>query len=214
MKRRGLVACGLLAMALVVIPCSGYAVDATAAKERVGVRVGGVATFDGLNDAYGDGWSLTLFLTERISGSFLLDIRLGALYLGDLKLTELDDQLTNTPNVQGAMRVLYFSAGPMVGFSLGGPYSMYAGAGLGVYSVSMQFDTGISAFDFSDQQLGFNGGLGLVRRISTNWSMEANGAVHYFLIDEAETDLYYAFTDGADPPLLLDITFALVLDLR
>lgn len=213
MNRRP-VAAIVLACLVLVVPRVSSALDEVAAKERVGVRVGGVATFDGLDDAYGGGWSLTLFFTERITRPLLLDIRLGAIYLGDLAYEDLDDELTNSPGIQGSMRILYISIGPMYGKQLGGNYTMYGSAAAGIYSVSMEFKGGLTAFDLSDQYFGVQGGLGLQRRISGNWCIEANGTVHYFPIDKTTSDLYYAFTDGADDPLLLDIAVGLTLDLR
>lgn len=199
---------------LIAVPRISAAVDDIAAKERIGFRVGGVATSDGLNDAYGNGWSLTLFFTERIARPLLLDIRIGAIYLGDLAYEDLDDQLTNTPGIQGSMRLLYVSIGPMFGRSLGGSYSMYGSAGIGIYSVSMVFEGGLTAFDLSDQYIGFSGGLGLVRRLSGSWSLEAAASAHYLPVDESIDDIYYAFTDGADAPMLLDFTVGLAVDLR
>jgi hypothetical protein len=213
MNRRPLVVCALAGL-LLGTPGVSRAIDSIAARERIGVRVGGLSTNDGLNDAYGTGWEITLFFTEQITRPLLLDIRIGALYLGDLKYTSLDDELTGTPGVQGAMRVLYLSAGPLYGFPITDALTMFASAAAGIYSVSMVFDDGVSAFDFSDQQVGFNGGLGLVRRLSANWSIEASGMVHYFIVEEDINDLYYAFTDGADAPLILDIAVGFILDLR
>lgn len=195
-------------------PGVSHAIDELAARERVGFRAGGLATNDGFNDAYGGGWGLTLFFTEQIVRPLLLDVRLGALYFGDLKFPELDDQLTNSPGVVGAMRILYFSAGPLYGRPITGATSLYGSAAVGVYSISMQFDTGVTAFDFSDQHIGFNGGLGVIRRLSTNWSFDANGTVHYVLTENNIQDLFYAFTDGADSPLIIDIAVGLTVDLR
>jgi hypothetical protein len=195
-------------------PGVARAVDEVAAKERAGVRAGGVLTFDQLNEAYGGGWGLTLYFNERLTRPLFLDFRLGALYLGDLQLEQLDDALTNTPNVQGAMRLLYLTGGVVLGRPLGNGYALYGSAGAGVYSVSVVFDTGVSAFDFSDQNLGFNGGLGLTRRISGNWCLEGNATVHYFLVDSNLDDLYYAFTDGDDSPLIVDIAVGVIVDLR
>ena len=213
MTRRSL-AVPVLAGLLLAVPVICAAIDDIAARERVGVRVGGLATFDGLNDAYGNGWSLTLFLTERITRPLLLDIRLGALYPGDLVYEDLDDRLLNSAGIQGSMRILYLSIGPMLARSLGGAYATYASAGVGIYSVSMVFTDVLTPFDLSDQYFGFNGGLGLQRRLSGNWSVEASTTVHYFPIDKSINDIYYAFTDGADAPLILDIALGLTVDLR
>lgn len=200
--------------ACLLFPASSRAFDELAGKERIGVRSGGIITMDGLNEAYGNGWDLTLFFTERITRHLLLDVRLGALYLGDLKFEHLDDELLHQTGVQGSMRILYISVGPMVGRSMGGPYSMHLAAGAGIYSVSMVFTEVLTPFDLSDQKFGFNGGLGFARRIAGNWSLEADGTAHYFMIEDNMNDLYFAFTDGADAPLIFDVTLGLTIDLR
>jgi hypothetical protein len=112
------------------------------------------------------------------------------------------------------MRLLYITGGVMVGKPLGGAYAMYGSLGAGVYSVSMVFDTGISAFNTSDQNLGFNGGLGLSCRIGEKWCIEGNGTAHYFLVDDQIEDVYFAFTDGDERPLIVEISLGLTLDLR
>ncbi len=200
--------------ACLFFPASSRAFDQLAGKERIGVRTGGLLTVDGLNDAYGNGWDLTLFFTERITRHLLLDVRLGALYLGDLQIEDLDDKLLNQSGIQGSMRILYISVGPMVGRSIGGPYSMHVAAGAGIYSVSMVFTDVLTPFDLSDQKFGFNGGLGFAWRIAGNWSIEADGTAHYFTVEENSNDLYFAFTDGADAPLIFDVTLGLTVDLR
>lgn len=200
--------------ACLFFPAASHAFDQLAGKERLGVRSGGLVTMDGLNEAYGNGWDLTLFFTERITHHLLLDVRLGALYLGELKFEHLDDELLHQSGIQGSMRILYISVGPMVGTAIGGPWSMHAAAGAGIYSVSMVFTDVLTPFDLSDQKFGFNGGLGLARRLSGNWSIEADGTAHYFMIDEDPNDLYFAFTDGADAPLIFDVTLGLTVDLR
>jgi len=213
MSIRPLVLCAMAAV-LLAAPRPSLAIDEIAANERVGVRIGGLSTTDGLNEAFGTGWQVTLFFTEKIKRPLLLDIRLGALYLGDLKYTQLDDDLTNSPGVQSAMRILYISGGPMFGQPITDAMTLFLNLGVGIYSVSMVFDNGVSAFDFSDQTLGFNGGLGVVRRISANWSFDLSVAAHYFLVEHDIHDLYYAFTDGADDPLILDFAVGVIIDLR
>jgi len=203
-----LVACAVLA------PRSGQAQEKAAGREHLGVRVGGLLTSDGLHDTYGDGWQMTLFFTERVASWFFLDIRIGALYLGDLQDEELDDELTGVQGLGSAMRILYFSVGPMLSTSLGQNYTGYATAGVGVYSVSMVFDSGITGYDFSDQDVGFSGGAGLSRRLSTNWGLEANATVHYVIVSQTPQDIYYSFTAGADSPLILDIALGVTLDLH
>jgi hypothetical protein len=202
------------ALVMVLLPRAAGAVDEAAGQERLGFRAGYVGTTDGLNDFYGDGWDLTLFFTEKLYSKILLDVRLGAIYLGDALEPDLDDQITLSPGIVSQLRFLYFSAGPLAGFKLGQSYSGYASLGIGIYSVSMEFDSGVSAFDYSDQHIGYNGGLGLARRIASNWSIELNGTVHYFGVDENATDLYWVFTGGADAPLLVGVALGLTVDLR
>ena len=129
----------------------------------------------------------------------------------------LDDILLNSAGVTGSMRVLYFSVGPMFGWPVGGGYGAYASAGLGIYSASMVFDTNTPSTvnrNFSDQYIGFNGAFGVTKRLTANWSLEANAAVHYFNTGKAIDDVYYAFTGAADDPLLLDIAAGIVIDIR
>ena len=72
MNRRPLVVCALAGL-LLGTPVVSRAIDSIAARERIGVRVGGLSTNDGLNDAYGTGWEITLFFTEQITRPLLLD---------------------------------------------------------------------------------------------------------------------------------------------
>jgi len=217
MTRNVPLAVSALAAIMLMTPVASHAIDELAAKERIGARAGGVATFDGLNDAYGGGWSLTIYFTEQLSRPWFLDVRLGAIYLGDLKIETLDDMLTNAAGIQGSMRMLYFSVGPMFGMPIGGGYAAYVSAGVGIYSASMVFNASTPTTpyrNFSDQYVGVNGAVGLTRRLSTNWSFEGNAAVHYFNAGKAIDDVYYAFTNGANDPLMLDIAVGFVIDIR
>ncbi|MDH4036856.1 MAG: porin family protein [Candidatus Krumholzibacteria bacterium] len=212
----------LLAAALVaaLLPGAAAAVDEAAGQERLGIRAGYVQTKDGLNDAYGDGWDLTLFFTEKLYSRILLDVRLGAIYLGETLDPDLNQKVLDNYGIIlplgtiPSMRYLYFSAGPLFGFNVGSSSSGYISAGIGIYSVSMEFTPGVTTFDYSDQHIGYNGGLGFSRRIASNWSLELNGTVHYFGIDENDNDLYWVFTSEADAPLLLGVALGLTVDLR
>ena len=205
-----------VAACVILAPQPGRAQEkaADASHSRVGVRIGGLATFDGFNDKYGDGWQMSLFFTERMISWLDLEIRIGALYMGDLQDAELDDEQTGRFGIGSAMRILYFSAGPMVDTRLGSNTTGYLSAGVGVYSVSIEFDSGVTSFDFSDQDVGFNGGAGLSRRLSTNWSVEANTTLHYVIVSDIPQDIYYSFTEGADAPFILDISLGVTLGLR
>ena len=203
-----------VALTLPLVPRPAAAVDEVAGQERLGLRAGYIGTSDGLHESFGDGWDISLFFNEKLYSKILLDIRLGAIYLGDTSIPDLDDQLTLSPGIVSQMRFLYFSAGPLAGFRMGSSLSGYASLGIGVYTVGMSFSSGVSAFDYSDQHIGFNGGLGLARRIAGDWSFELNSTVHYFSVDQNANDLYYLFTDGADAPLLLGVALGITVDLR
>ncbi|HKW14150.1 MAG TPA: outer membrane beta-barrel protein [Candidatus Krumholzibacteria bacterium] len=203
--------------ACVLLPVPSHAFDEYVGKERIGARAGGAITSDGFSDAYGNGWDFTLYFNERITHHFLVDLRLGALSMGELQLKSLDNGIV-LPSGTVEMRILSLTIGPSVGTAIGGGFSVDASAGAGVYSVSMVFNGGINnqltGYDTSQQKFGFNGGVGLSRRLSTNWSIEANSSAHYFLIDKNTNDIYFAFTNGADAPLILTASLGAVIDLR
>lgn len=210
--RRGSCALFVAAVVIVLLVAPARAIDEAAGQERLGVRAGYIETFDGLHASHGTGWDLTLFFSEQVYSRIVLDIRLGAIYLGDALNPDLDDRLTRIPGILSEMRVLYFSVGPMAGMRIGASNSAYVSAGIGVYSVSIVFDSGFSAFDTSDQHVGFNGGIGVSRRIAMNWSIEANATIHYFSV--GNRDLYYLFTDGADSPVFAGVAIGATVDLR
>jgi hypothetical protein len=126
---------------LAVFTGPARAVDDAAGQERLGARVGYIQTYDGLNENFGDGWDLTLYFTEKLYKKVLLDIRLGAIYLGDSMKPEIADSLLLTRDTVTEMRFFYFSAGPMAGFNVGDSWAGYASLGIGVYSVSLGFNS-------------------------------------------------------------------------
>jgi opacity protein-like surface antigen len=210
-KYRVLLAAAFVAM---VLPRAAAAVDEAAGQERLGLRAGYLATADGLNDTYGDGWDITIFFTERLVSRILLDVRLGAMYFGDAPIPDNPELILFAPGTYSQMRFFYFSAGPLAGFRMGNSYSGYLSLGIGIYTVSMGFTSSISGYDYSDQHIGYNGGAGMAWRIASNWSVELNGTVHYFAVDQNLSDLYWIFTDGADSPLVLGIALGVTVDLR
>ena len=212
MRSRALLACALLGM--VATPRPSHAFDELAARERIGARTGGLLTTGDLHKAYGDGWQVTLFFHEKVASWFLVDFRLGALYLGALKYKTLDDLLTSRAGITSSMRILYFSAGPMFGWPLGGSWSMHAGGGVGVYSVSIVFDAPTTGYNFSDQDIGFSGSAGVESRLGEKWCVDASATAHYVMITKNINDVYYAFTNGGGSPVILDIAVGVTLDLR
>ena len=67
MNRRPLVVCALAGL-LLGTPVVSRAIDSIAARERIGVRVGGLSTNDGLNDAYGTGLNAVVKEVFEASG--------------------------------------------------------------------------------------------------------------------------------------------------
>jgi len=192
------------------------AVDDLASQERLGGRIGYIESFDGVNAYYGPGWDVTLLFNERIYSRLFLDVHVGAIYLGDILDPDLDDFITKTPNVESEMRTFYFSVGVLYGIPLGsGAYTLTTSLAAGVYSVSVAFAAEFVADDISDQYFGGNGGLGLVRRLGTSWSLEANCTVHYFNTDANYGDLLWVFTKTtAEDPVMVGVSLGLVVDLR
>jgi hypothetical protein len=212
---RGVVLLGV-AWALVCTRPS-FAVDDVAAQERLGVRIGYVETFEQLYAYYGPGWDLTLYFNERLYTRLYLDVHVGATYLGDPLVTDLDDRLLpGYTNVETELRLYYFSVGLLYGIPLGhSAYTLTVAAAGGVYSASMAFVSDQVADDFSDQYFGGEGGIGLVWRLATSWSLEGNATVHYFATGEGIDDLLWWFTEGnAHDPLLLSLSLGVVMDLR
>jgi hypothetical protein len=215
MRPRVVVLVSGFALALAFVrPCR--AIDNLAAQERLGGRIGYIETFDGLYEYYGPGWDVTLYFNERIHSRFLLEIDVGAIYLGDVLDPELDDFLTGYDDIESEMRIFYFSLGGVYGFPLGSSnYNLTTGLAVGVYAVSMAFKTAFVADDLSDQYFGGNASLGIARRVATNWTLEATCVAHYFDTDENLGDLLWYFTNfTAEDPILLGLAFGLVIDLR
>lgn len=186
-------------------------------KERLGGRAGYIHTFDGLNRVYGGGGNLTLHFQERISAPLYLDFRVGAVYLGDSKKPELaplfKDALGNP--LVSQMRILFFSVGPQLVVPLSETWNGYVSVGAGIYSVSIVFNSGIQAFDSSDQHFGGNFAVGTLWRITDNWNIDLSVTAHHLWTKRDPGDLYYVFTGQGDAsPSLLQIATGLSIDLR
>lgn len=184
-------------------------------KERLGFRSGYIHTLDQLSDSFGGGGHLTLHFTERVINRLYFDLRIAAIYLGDTKKPEIAEALTNTEGILSEMRILYFSVGPQYTFDLAEYWTAYASAGVGVYSVSILFDSGIQAFDTSDQHVGANFGGGVLWRFTDVLNLDLNFTAHHFWTEETVADLYYFFTDQGDSsPYLLQFATGISYDLR
>jgi opacity protein-like surface antigen len=181
-------------------------------QERLGARAALTGTLGDLNEHFGHGYDLNLYFTEKLFGTFYLEIQIGATYFGDLLVTELDDSLTRIDGVNSEMRLAYLTLGPQYAHDISETHTLYFSLGVGIYTVSMLFDTGVQAFDESDQHFGGNVGAGMYWRITTNWNIDVNANVQTLLTDE--DDLYPFFTGGDKNPLLLVVGFGLAMNLR
>lgn len=191
-------------------------------RERLGVRAAVTATMSDLNDNFGNGYDLTLYFTEKIWRGLNLDIRIGATYLGDLVpdsvaadfVEGLDVQLAEDRRVDSEMRFAYLSLGPQYVWRMNETQNVYATIGVGIYSISMLFDTGLQAFDLSDQHFGASVGAGFLWRITDNWNIDVNATAQGVKTDGDLGDLYYRFTDKGSNPVVFNVGLGLAIDLR
>jgi hypothetical protein len=181
-------------------------------RERLGARVSFAGTVGALNDHFGNGYDFTLYFTERLRRSWYLEVRIGATYMGDLNKPEIAAERTRIEGISSEMRFAYVSLGPQYTWVTSETQTLYATLGLGIYSVSMLYDTGVQAFKENDQNFGMNGGVGFLWRISTNWNIELNTTVQH--LRTGVGDLYYVFTSGGQNPWLFAVGLGVAMDLR
>lgn len=184
-------------------------------RERLGARGGAVFTSGNLSDSYGNGGTIILHFAERIYNSFFLDVHIGAIYMGDLRNTALDDSIFVSQGIVSEMRFLYFSIGPEYARPVGERSTAYLAAGVGIYSVSVVLDDpGVQAFNFSDQHFGFNTGLGYMYRFTDNWNLDLNLSMQYIHTTAGFDDLYFVFTEGGTSPIIVEAGIGVMIDLR
>jgi opacity protein-like surface antigen len=187
-------------------------------QERLGARAAFAGTVGDLNQHFGHGYDLTLYFTERLIGTFYLDVRIGATYFGDLLIPEIGETFARRQNilftggVTSEMRLAYLTLGPQYTSDISDTKTVYFSAGLGIYTVSMYFDTGVQAADFSDQHFGVSAGIGMFWRITDNWNLDFNATLQSLWTDQ--DDLYPIFTGGGHNPMLLVAGVGLAMNLR
>jgi hypothetical protein len=179
-----------------------------------------------LRNHFGHGYDFTLYFTERIFRSLNLEILIGAAYLGDVFQRELGAEILQDldrsvflapdgPGVDSEMRFAYLSVGPQYTWPSSETHTWYGSFGLGIYSTSVLFDTGVLARNYSNQHFGLNGGGGLLWRITDNWNLEVTTRVHKVWTGEYDRYNYYSrFTEGGKNPWLLGFGLGVALDLR
>lgn len=194
------------------------------ARERLGVRLGYIGATDLTNERFGGGGNITLYFSERVVPSVYVNIKIGALYLGD-GATPDEPLLLPGINTQrdSDLRFLFFSIGPEFVYTLGARTLAYAAAGGGVYSVSVINDGTLTATgDFSDQHLGWNASFGTLIHLTGTLRVDVNATIHNVRTSPDTTDLLYVITDtdpnfqsvrGDEDPWLYQISLGLTLDL-
>ena len=181
-------------------------------RERLGARCAFTGTLGNLNRHFGNGYDFTLFFTERVWKPLYFEVNIGATYFGDLLVPEIGEDFTNRQGISSEMRLAYVTVGPQHTSIMSETKTGYVSLGLGIYTVSMLFDTGVQAFDLSDQHFGLSGGCGMFWRITDNWNIDVNATANMLWTDD--DDLYPIFTGGGKNPVIIAVGLGLAMDLR
>jgi len=192
-------------------------------KERLGARMGYIRAENDLSDAFGAGFDLSIHFIQRIKKPLGIDVTVGAIYLGST-----DREVTITRANGGVdfstlwfdkvrMRILRFTAAPIVEFAAGERTSCYLSAGGGLYTATLLLDQTIYQYDFSNNHFGVNAGAGIMRRIFTNWFLDLNLQLHKFWTPDQssslDVDWIYEFSDGDSDPWFWSVTAGAALRL-
>lgn len=182
-------------------------------QERLGARAAFTGTFGNLNAHFGNGYDFTLYFTERVWKPLYFEVNIGATYFGDLLFPEIGEKFTGRPpGIATEMRLAYVTLGPQHTSIISETKTAYISLGVGIYTVSMLFDTGIEAFGLSEQHFGLSGGCGMFWRITDNWNIDVNATVNAIRTDN--DDLYPFFTGGDRNPIIYAVGLGLAMDLR
>ncbi len=181
-------------------------------RERLGARAAFTGTLGTLNRHFGNGYDFTLYFTERVWKPLYFEVNIGATYFGDLLIPEIGEKFTGQQGIASEMRLAYVTIGPQYTSIMSETKTAYISLGLGIYTVSMIFDTGVKSFDLSDQHFGLSGGFGMFWRITDNWNIDVNATVNALQTDD--DDLYPIFTGGGKNPIIYAVGLGLAMDLR
>jgi opacity protein-like surface antigen len=180
-------------------------------RERLGGRIGYVATTSDLDNSFGGGLDLALHFIHRFKKTFSVDFTLGAFYLGE---TSRDDILVNGATASDeSMRIITFTVAPMIELPVNDRTNFYMSGGVGLYTVSLLVDSGVFQFDFTDNHVGINGGLGVLRHVTENWFLDLNIQIHKFWTSDDIDDIFFVYSDGDSNPLFYQITAGAMLRL-
>jgi opacity protein-like surface antigen len=187
-------------------------------KERLGLRFGYSETDGGINESLGSGVNLALHWITRLKKPLYFDITFGAIYLGETHRTDITQMVFGTGFDKVRMRIMTVTAAPMLEIPIGGRTNIYATGGIGFYVVSLILDQDFSQFDDSNNHFGVNAGVGLMRRIFTNWSLDINFHLHKFWTSEndhrtRDADWIYIYSEGDTDPVFWSVTGGVALRL-
>jgi opacity protein-like surface antigen len=186
-------------------------------KERLGLRVGYAETDGGLNESFGGGVNLALHWITRIKKPLFVDITFGAFYLGKTDRTDITQAVFGTQFDKVTMRIMTITASPMIEIPYGRT-SIYLSGGGGMYVASLILDQDIQQFDLSNTNWGVTAGAGLIRRVSTNWSLDLTFQLHKFWTGTndqrtSNPDWVYIYSEGDSDPLFWTVTAGVALRL-
>ena len=186
-------------------------------KERLGVRMGYVGTSSGLKDTFGAGLQLSAHYVHRLTTWFSFDTELGVFYMGN----------TGGPYIapdgavfdEATVRVIAFTVSPQLDIGLGEKNTFYVSAGGGLYIVSLLLDDALFQFEQTDDHFGMTAGVGLARRLTTNWFFDVNVKIDKFWTSGLPEDLteriplFYILSNRDQDPIFFQVNVGLMLRL-
>jgi opacity protein-like surface antigen len=184
-------------------------------NERLGVRIGFVATPSDLENTFGNGLDLALHWVQRIRPQFSLDVTLGVFLMGETPGVDIQSppgaQVFPPNDVN--IRIATVTVAPMLDFRLNPKTDFYVSGGVGLYTITALLGSGFFQGETSDNHVGLNGGAGVLRRVSTNWYLDLNVQVHKFWTGRKFDDLFFIASEGDEDPLFYQITVGFLLQL-
>ncbi len=178
---------------------------------RLGVRIGFVATTSDLENNFGNGVDLALRWVHHLKDQFSLDIVLGTYLMGETG----GDKIIAFPPLLDEVnaRVLTLTVAPMIDFAMGPRTDLYITGGVGLYTFSLLLDSGFFQNETSDNYLGVNGGVGILRRVSTNWYLDFNVQINKFWTGDDLRDLFFVSAKRDQDPVFYHVTTGFLLQL-
>ncbi|UCG53176.1 MAG: outer membrane beta-barrel protein [Candidatus Latescibacterota bacterium] len=186
-------------------------------KERLGIRFGYAKTANNLDGSFGAGLDLALHWVQRIKKPVSVDFTFGAIYLGGTDKTEITQGTFHADFDNASMRIITVTIAPMLELPIGERTDVYLSTGLGLYTVSLLIDENIYEFELTNNHFGVNAGIGVFRRIFTNWFLDFNLQIHKFWtaddLDRFDPDWLYVYSRGDSDPLFWVVTTGVALRL-